>query len=188
MSAPGEITGLLIAWQAGDESARDSVMTLVYDELRRIARRHMRGEREGHVLQTTALVNEAYLRLNAARDIDWRTRAHFFALAAEMMRRILVDHARSRDYAKRGGGALHVGLDEAADVADTKNAEVLAIDDALRKLSELDERQARIVEMRYFAGLTIEEIGAALDVSPATVKREWTSAKAWLARELKDRQ
>jgi RNA polymerase sigma factor (TIGR02999 family) len=185
MDQAGEVTELLVAWSAGDETARDTLIPLVYDELRKLARRSMRRERPDHTLQTTALVNEAYIRLAGQREVKWRERAHFFAIAAEMMRRILVDHARRRQYGKRGGGVVHAELDDALHVADERSAEVVAVDDALKRLADLDPRQGRIVEMRYFGGLTNEEIAAVLDISPATVKREWSSAKAWLARELR---
>jgi RNA polymerase sigma-70 factor (ECF subfamily) len=184
--AAGVVTELLAAWSAGDESARDSLMPLVYDELRRLARRQMRRERPGHTLQTTALVNEAYLRLAGQHPIEWRTRAHFFGMAAAMMRRILVDYARRRQYAKRGGGAVRCSLDDVAAVAGERSAEIVAVDEALTRLSAIDERGCRIVEMRYFGGLTVEEIGSVLHISAATVKRDWTAAKAWLAHELRN--
>jgi RNA polymerase sigma-70 factor (ECF subfamily) len=184
--AAGVVTELLAAWSAGDESARDSLMPLVYDELRRLARRQMRRERPGHTLQTTALVNEAYLRMAGQHQIEWQTRAHFFAMAAAMMRRILVDHARRRQYAKRGGGAARCSLDDVAAVAVERSAEIVAVDEALTRLSAIDERGCRIVEMRYFGGLTVEEIGSVLHISAATVKRDWTAAKGWLAHELRN--
>jgi RNA polymerase sigma factor (TIGR02999 family) len=183
--AAGAVTELLAAWSAGDESARDSLMPLVYKELRRLARRQMRCERPGHTLQTTALVNEAYLRMAGQQQIEWRTRAHFFAMAAAMMRRILFDHARRRQVAKRGGGAVPCSLDDVAVVAAERSGEIVAIDEALTRLSALDERGYRIVEMRYFGGLTVEEISIVLNISAATVKRDWTAAKAWLAHELR---
>lgn len=185
MAATGEVSELLAAWSAGDESARDSLMPLVYDELRRVARRHMRRERPGHSLQTTGLVNEAYLRLAGQRGIEWQTRAHFFSVASEMMRRILVDHARQRQYAKRGGNAIHEPVDDLTVAAREPSAEILAVDEALVRLATLDERGCRIVELRYFGGLTIDEVAGVLGISPATVKREWTVAKAWLAHELR---
>lgn len=185
MGNPGAVTELLTAWSAGDRSAGEALMPLVYEELRRLARSHMQRERPDHTLQSTALVNEVYLRLAGQKTVEWRARAQFFAIAASMMRHILVDHARRRNYAKRGAGAVRVDADEVALVTD-RNEEVAAVDEALERLAELDARQSRIVEMRYFAGMTIEEIAAVLEVSPATVKRDWTSAKAWLARDLRN--
>jgi RNA polymerase sigma factor (TIGR02999 family) len=179
-----EVTRLLADWRGGDQEALDRLMALVYDELRRIAGRYMRGERENHTLQTSALVNEAFLRLADHRNIDWQNRAHFFGVAAHAMRHVLVDHARSRDRLKRGGGALKVALDEAVDVADEEAAELVALDDALRSLAAFDERKARVVELRYFGGLTTEEAAEVLGVSPATVERDWSAARAWLMREL----
>jgi RNA polymerase sigma factor (TIGR02999 family) len=179
-----EVTRLLADWRGGDQEALDRLMALVYDELRRIAGRYMRGERENHTLQTSALVNEAYLRLADHRNIDWQNRAHFFGVAAHAMRHVLVDHARSRDRLKRGGGALKVALDEAVDVADEEAAELVALDDALRSLAAFDERKARVVELRYFGGLTTEEAAEVLGESPATVERDWSAARAWLMREL----
>ena len=187
MAAAGEVTELLAAWSAGDESARDSLMPLVYEELRRVASRHMRRERPDHTLQTTGLVNEAYLRLAGQRQIEWQTRAHFFAVASEMMRRILVDHARHRQFAKRGGNAIRESVDEVTVAAGELSAEIIAVDEALGRLAALDERGGRIVELRYFGGLTVEEVAGVLEISPATVKREWTVAKAWLAHELRSR-
>lgn len=185
MAATGEVSELLAAWSAGDESARDSLMPLVYDELRRVARRHMRGERPDHSLQTTGLVNEAYLRLAGQRGIEWQTRAHFFSVASEMMRRILVDHARQRLYAKRGGNAIHQSVDDVRVAARGPSAEIIAVDEALGRLATIDERACRIVELRYFGGLTVDEVAGVLKISAATVKREWTVAKAWLAHELR---
>jgi RNA polymerase sigma factor (TIGR02999 family) len=182
--SPQEITRLLRAWGDGDESALASLTPLVYRELRRRAHHYMRGEREGHTLQTTALVNEAYLRLVNSQNVRWQNRAHFFAVSAELMRRILVDFARSRGYQKRGGGATHVELDEAAVVADGRGAEVVALDEALKALAELDVRQSRVVELRYFGGLSDAEIAEVLMVSVGTVRRDWTLARAWLKREL----
>jgi RNA polymerase sigma-70 factor (ECF subfamily) len=182
--SPQEITRLLLAWGEGDESALAALTPLVYAELRRRARRYMSGERAGHTLQTTALVNEAYLRLVGSRNVRWQNRAHFFAVSAELMRRILVDFARSRGYQKRGGGARHVELDEAAVVADDRGAEMVALDEALKALAELDARQARVVELRYFGGLSDAEIAEVLKVSVGTVRRDWTLARAWLNREL----
>ena len=182
--SPQEITRLLLAWGDGDESALASLTPLVYAELRRRAHRYMSGERAGHTLQTTALVNEAYLRLVDSQNVRWQNRAHFFAVSAELMRRILVDFARSRGYQKRGGGARHVELDEAAIVADDRGAEMVALDEALKSLAELDARQARVVELRYFGGLSDAEIAEVLKVSVGTVRRDWTLARAWLNLEL----
>ncbi|MDQ1591108.1 MAG: hypothetical protein QOG71_1735 [Pyrinomonadaceae bacterium] len=183
--SPQEITRLLLAWGEGDESALAALTPMVYAELRRRAHRYMSGERAGHTLQTTALVNEAYLRLVDSQNVRWQNRAHFFAVSAELMRRILVDFARSRGYQKRGGGARHVELDEAAYVvADDRGAEMVALDEALKALAELDARQARIVELRYFGGLSDAESAEVLNVSVGTVRRDWTLARAWLLKEL----
>ncbi|MFL6334690.1 MAG: sigma-70 family RNA polymerase sigma factor [Pyrinomonadaceae bacterium] len=186
MSQPpsNEITGLLMAWGGGDESALDRLMPLVYDELRRLARRYMSRERPGHTLQTTALVNEAYLRLVNWRDVRWQNRAHFFAVSAQMMRRILVDFARDRQYLKRGGGALRVSLAEAASLAEQRGADLVALDEALDALAEVDKRKARVVEMRFFGGLSVKEVAEVLKVSAETVMRDWRLAKVWLLREL----
>jgi len=180
---PAEISQLLSAWTQGDGAARDRLVAVVYDELRRVAHRYMRGEREGHVLETTALVNEAYLRLIGLHDLQWRDRAHFFAMAATLMRRILVDDARSRGRDKRGGGIALTALDENA-AAPARAVDVVALDDALDRLAALDARQAQVVELRFFGGLSIEETAVALDISPASVKRDWSTAKLWLFREL----
>jgi RNA polymerase sigma factor (TIGR02999 family) len=182
--APRDVTQLLTAWSNGDRAALDQLMPLVYDELSRLARHYMKRERPGHTLQTTALVNEAYLRLADQKNTRWQNRAHFFGIAAQLMRRILVDHARGRDHIKRGGGAQRVPLDEAAVLAPEKAAEVVALDDALRKLAENDPRKCQVVEMRYFGGLTVDEIAEVLKVSPVTVMRDWSMAKAWLHREM----
>jgi RNA polymerase sigma-70 factor (ECF subfamily) len=185
---PGEseenVTGLLIAWSNGDQEALESLIPAIYDELRRMAARYLRRERSGHTLETSALAHEAYLRLVDQNRVIWRNRAHFFAIAAQMMRRILVDHARSQRYAKRGGGARKLSLDEAPEIAREPLPEMLAIDEALKGLAEVDERKSRLVELRYFGGLTNEEIGEVLDISTATVTREWRTAKAWLYRYL----
>jgi len=175
-----ELTQLLVDWGAGDKAALDKLMPLVYGELRRLAHHYMRRERPGHTLQTTALINEAYLRLIEYRKMQWQDRAHFFAVAAQLMRRILVDSARSRLDAKRGGGVQELPLDEAAAVSQEKSAEVIAVDDALKDLSALDPRKSQIVELRYFGGLNIEEIAEALGISPTTVQRQYRIAKAWL--------
>ena len=185
MSTPSQnITKLLVDWRNGDQEALDQLMPLVYEELRRMANHYMRNERKGHTLQTSALVNEAYLRLVDHENIDWQNRSHFFGLAAQAMRRILVDHARSRNYQKRGGNAERVSLDEAANFAEERATELIALDEALQELAKLDPRKSQIVEMRYFGGLTGEEVAEALGISTATVSRDWETAKAWLLREL----
>ena len=178
------ITEWLVAWRNGDQGAMSSLASLVYDELHRAAARCMAGERPGHILQTTALVNEAYLRLVEWKNVQWQNRAHFFAMAAQIMRRILVDDGRSRLRAKRGGNALQVTLSEAAGIPARRPADLLALDDALNTLESLDPRQARVVEMRFFAGLSLEETAEVLDVSVGTVRRDWSLAQAWLYREL----
>ncbi|HKQ77940.1 MAG TPA: sigma-70 family RNA polymerase sigma factor [Blastocatellia bacterium] len=178
------VTQLLIDWRNGDQTALDRLMPLVYEELRRIAGHYMRNERQAHTLQTSALVNEAYLRLVDHENIAWQNRAHFFGLAAKAMRRILVDYARRRNYQKRGGAARQVSLDEAAMVTEEHAAEMIALDDALEELAKMDERKCRVVELRYFGGLTIEETAEALGVSIQTVGRDWSAAKAWLMREM----
>jgi RNA polymerase sigma factor (TIGR02999 family) len=182
--SPEEVSQLLIEWSNGDKSALDKLTPLIYEELRRLAHHYMNRERAGHTLQTTALVNEAYLRLVNRKDVQWQNRAHFFAIAAKLMRCILVDHARSHAYAKRGGGAAKVTLDEALIVSQERAGEVVALDDALTRLEQIDAQQSNIVELRFFAGLTIEETAEVLNLSPATIKREWVTAKAWLYREL----
>jgi RNA polymerase sigma factor (TIGR02999 family) len=186
MTAPSaqEITQLLVAWNNGDKAALEQLTPLVQVELRRLAKRYMAGERQGHILQTTALVNEAFLRLIDWRNVEWRNRAHFFGLAAQIMRRILVDYARARRREKRGGDALHVSLSEAANVAQEQRADLEALDDALKTLEKLDPRQARVVELRFFAGLSLEETAEVLKVSLSTVRRDWSLAEAWLFREL----
>jgi RNA polymerase sigma factor (TIGR02999 family) len=179
-----QVTQLLIAWSNGDQSAFDQLMPLIDDELRRLAHRYMSRERAGHTLQTTALVNEAFLRLVNRKNLRWQNRAHFFGLAAQVMRTILVDHARSHASAKRGGGARNLELDEALVVSQQKASEVIALDEALKQLALIDPRQGRIVELRFFGGLTVEEAAEVLHVSPVTIKREWSTAKAWLYHEL----
>lgn len=186
-SSPNEVTQLLLDWSEGDKAALDKLMPLVYDELRKLARSYLARERPGHTLQTTALVNEAYLRLVDQRSVQWQNRAHFFGIASQMMRRILVDHARSRQYKKRGGDSHLVSLDHAAVVSPERAAEVVALDDALTALAEIDQRKSQIVEMRFFGGLSIEETAEVLGVSPGTVMRDWTMAKAWLRREIEQR-
>lgn len=184
-SSPPDVTNLLIAWGKGDQQAFDRLMPEVRNELHRIAQHYMAGERPGHDLQATALINEAYLRLVDWKNIQWADRAHFFAMAANMMRRVLVEHARRRDRIKRGGEAIHVSLSEAAHVATPERADVLVLDEALQRLEKLDPRKSRVVEMRFFGGLSLEEAAEALDVSVATVRRDWVLARAWLSRELK---
>jgi RNA polymerase sigma factor (TIGR02999 family) len=179
-----QITQLLAAWSSGDETAMDQLMPLVYGELRRIARRYMAGQRAGHTLQTTALIHEAYLKLVGQGERRWQNRAHFFGVAAQAMRHILVDYARARHADKRGGEAQAVSLDEATAKAGTQAAEIVALDDALRRLAEVAPRQSRVVELRYFGGLNVEEAAEVLKVSPETVTRDWRMAKAWLLRDL----
>ncbi len=181
---PGRITDLLIAWRDGDETALDRLVPLVHAELRRLARRHMRGERGGHTLQTTALVNEAYLRLLDTSRVQWNDRGHFFAMASLLMGRILKDHASARRALKRGGGVRPVSLDEALAVAVEHPADFEALDDALAALAKVDLRKAHVVRMRYYGGLSVAETAAALSVSVETVARDWRIAKMWLLREL----
>ena len=180
----GDITHLLNEWNDGDEGALDRLTPLVYEELRRQAARYLRRERPGHTLQTTALLHEAFLRLVDARGVSWQGRAHFFAIAANLMRRVLVEHARRRAADKRGGSDERVPLDEALAVAEAADLDLLAIDVALDKLEAVDERQARVVELRFFTGLSVEETAEALGVSEKTVKRDWNVARAWLRREI----
>jgi len=182
--SPDEITQLLRAWCEGDESALEKLTPLVYRELYRLAGRYMQKERQGHTLQATALVNEAYLRLIDWKNVQWQNRAHFFAVSAQLMRRILVDYARSRCYAKRGGGAHPVSLDEAQVMSEDRFMVLLEIDSALQRLAEMDPRLGQVVELRYFGGLSIEETADVLKVSPITVIRQWNFAKAWLLRDL----
>jgi RNA polymerase sigma factor (TIGR02999 family) len=177
------VTRLLVRWTEGDKQALEDLLPLVYDELRRLARRYLQQERPGHTLQSTALVHEAYLRL-VDQNVSWQNRAHFFGIAAQMMRRILVDHARSRSAAKRGDGACRVTLDEGLVAQEQRDLDVVALDDALTNLGKIDPQQGKIVELRFFAGLSIEETSEVLNISPATVKRDWAMAKAWLHREM----
>ena len=178
-----DISRLLLAWGGGNQKALDRLTAVVYEELRRLAHYYMQGERPGHMLQTTALVNEAWMRLAHYKRMQWQDRAHFFAVAAQAMRRILVDHARSHNI-KRGAGVQHVALDDVAVVSGDRTGDLVALDDALNELARLDPRKAQIIEMRFFGGLSVEEAAEALQVSAATVRREWSIAKFWLYREL----
>jgi RNA polymerase sigma factor (TIGR02999 family) len=182
--SPKEVTQLLLAWSQGDRSALDQLIPLVHEELHRLAHRYMGHERPGHTLQTTALVNEAYLRLIDASQVRWQNRAHFFAVSAQVMRRILVDFARAHRNLKRGGYARRVTLDETLLVPQEPDADLVALDDALTALAAIDQRQAQAVELRFFGGLSVEETAEVLKVSPETVHRDWRVAKAWLLREL----
>jgi RNA polymerase sigma factor (TIGR02999 family) len=179
-----EITQLLSAWSNGDQKALDKLIPLVYEELHRLAARYMRRENPGHTLQTSALVNEAYIKLIGQKNVRWQNRAHFFGIAAQLMRRILVDHARTHGALKRGAGASRLPLDETAIVALDRSTDFILIDDALRNLALIDPSKSRIVEMRFFGGLTTEEIAEVEKVSPSTIEREWRKAKAWLYREI----
>ncbi|MBC7930815.1 MAG: sigma-70 family RNA polymerase sigma factor [Rubrivivax sp.] len=181
-STSQEVTRLLLDWNGGDRAALDRLIPYVHDELRRLARRYMRRERPGHTLQTTGLINEAYLRL-VGQQVSWQSRAHFFGIAARLMRQILVDHARTRAYQKRGGDFEQVSLDEAAQVTG-RASDMIALDEALQSLAALDEQQARVVELRFFGGLTIEEAAEVLGVGHATVERDWNVARAFLRREM----
>jgi RNA polymerase sigma factor (TIGR02999 family) len=186
MSTPSshQVTQLLLAWGSGDAAAFNELMPLVYAELRTLARRQMQRERSGHTLQATALVHEAYLRLIDQRQVHWQNRAQFFAVAAQVMRRVVVDYARKRRRIKRGGGTPHLSLDEAALLTPSQSPQVLELDEALYRLAAVDERKSRVVEMRYFGGLSVEEVAAVLGVSENTVISDWAVAKAWLRREL----
>lgn len=179
-----QITELLLAWNAGDEEALQRLIPLVHLELRRLAHHYMAGERAGHPLQTTALVNEAYLRLVDSSRVRWQNRTHFFAVSAQLMRRILVDFARARQKLKRGGQVIHVPLDEAPPISSEASAELIALDDALKTLATFDQRKSRVIELRFFGGLSVDEAAEVLKVSPITVMRDWGLAKAWLLREL----
>lgn len=187
MAAPPtpEVTQLLLAWSDGDESALERLIPLVYEELRRLAHRYMAGERAGHMLQTTALVNEAYLRLVDSSRVRWQNRAHFFAISAQLMRRILVDYARSRNYRKRGGQMRQVSFDEASIVSARRGEDLVALDDALKALADIDRRKSQVVELRFFGGLSVDETAEVLKISPDTVMRDWRLSKVWLKRELK---
>jgi RNA polymerase sigma factor (TIGR02999 family) len=184
-SVPHGVTQLLVAWSHGNQEALDELTQMVYHDLRRLAHHYMRAERPGHLLQTTALIHETYLRLIDWKGIHWKNRAHFVGICAQLMRRILVDFARSQGYVKRGGKSRRVQLDEAAALPDTRGSDLVAIDDALRGLAEIDPRKSRIVELRFFGGLSVEEIAEVLRISPRTVMREWSLAQAWLHKELR---
>ena len=183
-ASPKEVTQLLASWSNGDKAALDQLMPLVYSELRTLARRYMGRENPGHTLQTSALINEAYLKLVDQTNVRWQNRAHFFAVAAQVMRHILIDHARSHRYLKRGAGAQKVSLDESAVLTGTRAAELVALDDALVSLAALDPRKSRIIELRFFGGLSIEETAEVMKLSSVTVTREWRAARAWLRREM----
>ena len=181
---PPNVTQLLIGWGKGDKEALDELLPIVYDELRRQAARYLRRERAGHTLQTTALIHEAYLRLVDQKNVKWQNRAHFFGIAAQLMRRISVDHARTKKRAKRGGSDVWVSLNEATTVVKTQDLDVLEIDEALTRLTEIDKQQGKIVELRFFSGMTVDETAEVLGISTATVKRDWSMARAWLHREI----
>ena len=184
MSGSPNVTRLLVAWSSGDEAALEALTPIIHHELHRLAARYMAGERPGHILQATALVNEAFIRLVDWKDVQWQNRAHFLAMAAQIMRRVLVDLARTRDRAKRGRGRLHVSLSEAEQLPAVPSTDLIALDDALRTLESLDARQSRVVELRFFGGLSLEETAHVLNVSVGTVRRDWSLARAWLFREL----
>lgn len=185
--APSQVTKLLRVWRGGDRAALDALLPLVYDELRRVAHHHLRNERPEHTLQSAALVNEAYCRLVGQDPPELESRAHFFAVAAQLMRQILVDYARRHRASKRGGGACMLTLDDAVALPQRKNVDVVALDDALNTLAEVDPRQSRVVELRFFAGLSLEETSKAMGIATATVQRDWTAARAWLHREISRR-
>jgi RNA polymerase sigma factor (TIGR02999 family) len=182
--SPKEITRLLVAWGDGDAAALEELTPLVYQQLHRLAHHYLSHERPGHTLQTSALVNEAYIRLVEWKNVRWQNRAHFFAVSAQLMRRILVDFARSRRYGKRGGGVPALALDDAAMLSGEKTTDLVALDEALSSLSKLDLRQSRVVELRFFGGLTVEETAEVLKVSAGTIRRDWSLARAWLRREI----
>jgi len=183
---PHQITELLAEWRDGNQSALDELYPLVYDELHRLARRYMSRERKGHTLQTTALINEAYVRLVDQKNVQWANRSHFFAISAQIMRRILIDHARRYGYAKRGGGAKQVSLEEVAAIMPEQGRELIRLDEALKSLAERDPRRSQVVELRYFGGLNNEEIAGVLNVSQNTVTRDWNMARAWLYQQLSE--
>lgn len=184
MAEKSDVTQLLSKAQAGNREALDELLPLVYDELRRVAGSHLRGERDNHTLQATALVNEAYMRLLEQKEVDWENRLHFFSIASEMMRRILVNYAVQRNAKKRGDGAVQIELDEAISYSDGRDFDLVSLDEALKNLAKFDEQQAKIVELRFFGGLTIEETAKVLSISDSTVKREWRMAKAWLKSQI----
>ena len=188
MPSPKEVTRLLLAWSQGDRSALEKLIPLVYDELHKMARRYMVREQAAHTLQTTALVNEAYLRMVDLRKVQWQNRAHFFAVSAQLMRRILVDFARSRNYQKRGGGKRKVTLDDALDVSPKQDDDLVLLDDALNALAVVDDRKRKVVELRFFGGLTVEETAHVLEISSDTVMRDWKMAKVWLLREMSGKE
>ena len=179
------LTGLLLEWGEGDKAALNRLMPLVYDELRRIAHRYVQRERDGHTLQTSALINEAYLRLAGQQKVDWQNRAHFFGVTAQVMRHILIDHARRRRYAKHGGEARLVPIEDASEMSLQRASELIALEEALDELAKLDQRKSRVVELRYFGGLSLEETAEVLKISLMTVRRDWRAAKAWLYRRIK---
>jgi RNA polymerase sigma factor (TIGR02999 family) len=184
VQAPQNVTELLVGWSNGDKEALDRIVPIVYDELRKQAARYLRRERAGHTLQTTALIHEAYIRLVDQKNVRWQNRAHFFGISAQLMRRILVDHARTKGRAKRGGSDIRVSLDDTNLIAKGTDLDIIAVDEALERLAQIDEQQSKIVELRFFSGLTVEETAEVLKISPATVKRDWSMAKAWLHREI----
>jgi RNA polymerase sigma factor (TIGR02999 family) len=184
--SPQDVTQLLLAWSEGDQDALAKLMPLVYAELHRLAKHYMRSERPGHTLQTTALANEAYIRLIDARQVRWQNRAHFFAVSARLIRQILVDFARKRRYKKRGGEVRHISLDEALAIGQHRDDDLTSLDDALRALGEIDARKSQVVELRFFGGLSVDETAEVLQVSPETVRRDWRLAKAWLRRHLSE--
>ena len=184
MSSQPNITALLNGYSLGDKEALDQLMPIVYDELRRQAARYLRREPAGHTLQTTALIHEAYVRLVDQRNVQWQNRAHFFGIAAQLMRRILVDHARTKKRVKRGGSGVRVSLGEATVAVKGQDLDVVALDEALERLAQIDDQQSRVVELRFFSGLSVEETAEVMGISKATVKRDWSMAKAWLHREL----
>ena len=186
-ASPNEITGRLIAWREGDAAALEQLIPAVYQELRRMAERYLRSECSGHTLQPTALVHEAYLRLIDQTRVEWQNRAHFFGVAAQMMRRILVDHAKTKQRVKRGGNAVNLSLEEALDYGQDRAAELIALDDALHALATFDSRKSRVVELRYFGGLSVEETAQVLEIAPKTVTRDWNMAKAWLNQQLSNK-
>ncbi len=184
--SPSNVTQMLHDWSDGDQEVLDKLIPIVYEELRRQAARYLRRERPGHTLQTTALIHEAYLRLIDQKNVRWQNRAHFYAISAQLMRRILVDHARSRQAAKRGGSDIKLPLEEAIIASEGREVDLVALDEALERLAAIDQQQSRVVELRFFSGLSVEETAEVLGVSPRTVKRDWNVAKAWLRREISE--